>query len=466
MVPTNMAFEPTEQKTADATNRDDMARDDHGRVRLPANDASDNHQSTDTTATTTTATTTISATDTLRWIPPTPDDQPRLSFLIALENTTIQESAVLKGCPMTAQLSLNTTDNWTIQTYDIHGRPKTVGGDEFYISYRDPAIPHRIVAASNTTDHNDGTYTLHFTMSPLLPRRRQPNTTHTVPTLQDLIIPENGVLIIWLEYSCGIGAMDRPQRDDWSCNGASLVNWNVTDVPKPPMQVFVPPNITIDLGSFDMVLAVGDSVMQQFIGKLDKKYTYPNSQYATNPQYPLRTRFLQAYLTPTMKRLKRFQRNRFKTVLLVGTAAWDLQSPYGLVNVRSPGDLDITDEQLLSDHLKAVESLLGAVQNDFPNVPIVWKLGSALHLHEVGNGKPNDWRDIRRLDYMSQSRTFRLYRRQQELMAKLGIPVIDTYPATYLMGDRIRFPGDSIHYDIESNKMLLSLFYPKGVHKD
>ena len=134
------------------------------------------------------------------WIPAKLDEAPRKSFLITLHNTSINESDVLGDCPMTAQVSLDTSV-WVLRTYDIKGQPKKVGGDEYYISYRHSLAADTIIAASNTTDHGNGTYSLQFTTSPWL-QAAGPGT-----------LPERGVLIIWLEYSCGVSAMERPLRN-------------------------------------------------------------------------------------------------------------------------------------------------------------------------------------------------------------------------------------------------------------
>ena len=198
------------------------------------------------------------------WIPDAPDERPRETLLIAFTNTTIKESDVLGDCPITAQLSLDTSSSsiapwpptdassslaeeqqqyqqqeerlvWTIHTHDIEGRPKTVGGDEFYVSYYDKLDARYLLAASNTTDHGNGTYSLDFITSPMLER-------------SPADIPARGVLVVWLEYTCGIGSLERPHRAAWSTGGATVTNWTVADVPRPPIRVFQRPPVPLDFG--------------------------------------------------------------------------------------------------------------------------------------------------------------------------------------------------------------------------
>jgi hypothetical protein len=57
-----------------------------------------------------------------------------------------------------------------------------------------------------------------------------------------------------------------------------------------------------------------------------------------------------------------------------------------------------------------------------------------------------------------------LYELQKARMRELGVPILDVMEATYLMPDRNRGPGDTLHYDVETNKMLVSWFYPDGLN--
>jgi hypothetical protein len=60
--------------------------------------------------------------------------------------------------------------------------------------------------------------------------------------------------------------------------------------------------------------------------------------------------------------------------------------------------------------------------------------------------------------YASNSRIKYLREEQMKVMKKLNVPVFDVFEATYLSGDQLT-PGDSLHYEVPFNKLLLSYFY-------
>ena len=366
-------------------------------------------------------------------------------------------SSNVSGCPPTSQVKVNVQD-WSLTTYAQDGTLKQRGGDQLFIYYEDPSIKETTCVA-RPTDHGNGTYSLEFTKSPSL------NTNTTLGA--------KGRLIVWLEYSCGVGKIMRPFKDHWGTSGAILTNWTADDVPKPPMKQFVHPNLdkNIDLGQMKVVLVAGDSVMKQFVSPSFNKFYWKNLAYTKSsrtPPSPLLLRSYGAQLQKITQRLRRlrplFNDPNNNVALVLGFAAWSLQKPFGNGDAPIPGQV-YSDEDLFPEHTQALSVLIKQLRRRFPNLKIFWKTGEYMHLHVVARDKGNDWLKVKeRLAYMSQHRTQLLYEKQKQLMRGLNIPILDMMEATYLMPDCHRVPGDTMHYDIQTNKMMISWFYPNGVN--
>lgn len=95
-----------------------------------------------------------------------------------------------------------------MHSVDSQGRNKTIGGDEYYVTYKDQNV---VVNASTlvalVNDQQDGSYILDFVTTPLNP------------------VPSNltgrGMLAVYFQYSCGIGAIAhrslKGKMTDWRC---------------------------------------------------------------------------------------------------------------------------------------------------------------------------------------------------------------------------------------------------------
>ena len=188
--------------------------------------------------------------------------EPKVRRIVAGEhNKTLQAS----GCPITAQVRItsSTTDSavWMLQSLDTRGNPKTVGGDEYYVTFQYNEAKD-ITAAAHAIDHKDGTYKLQFTTTPL-----DPFPTPTTPgTTQE------GTLKVYFQYSCGIGTVPRPVRDHWDTNGATRLVQELRNVPRPPWNHFDPTTVRnspttdngpIDFGNHRMVILFGDSLCEK-----------------------------------------------------------------------------------------------------------------------------------------------------------------------------------------------------------
>ena len=387
------------------------------------------------------------------WIPNQPDRNPLDTLELAFEpnnnNKTLEWKNLTDGCPITAQVSLDTT-TWILHTHDIHGAKKSVGGDEFYIYYQQSR--RAIMAVSNTSDLGNGSYALNFTTHPFLKRR--PRVGRGI-----------GMLVVWLEYSCGIGYIPRPLRDSWSTNGAVLTNWVTMGVPLPPYRLFEKPGGgLIDLGRHRSILAVGDSVMQQFVSLKSNTFFYKNCVFGRNVGDPLSSRNTHRVIRLMNRRLRGFFDIHNNSAVILGAAAWELQKPYGNLGEPLPGQ-PYTEQEILDDHLDALGVIVSSLRETFPRLTIYWKTGVAMHLHVLKRDKGNDWMQVSRVEYMSQSRTERLYQVQNQLMRELNVTILDIYPASYLLADGHRFAGDAIHYHLDVNKLMMSWFYPYGFNE-
>jgi hypothetical protein len=390
-------------------------------------------------------------------MPESPDFQPTQMMMRAFNssNGTFVHDDISKNvseCPTTNQIRLSLQD-WTLEAYTFHGEAKSVGGDDYFVYYVDPEF-EKATFIARSTDLGNGTYSLNFTNSPFV------NMTWAS-------FADQGTLHVWLEYTCGAGRILRPFKDAWNTNGAVNVHWEARNVPRPPSTEFVPPNQDgdIDLGSTRFVLAVGDSVMQQFVSYDFKarKFYRPNLTFGKNVGDPLLSRTWNRQLQLITMRLRRVFKNHNSAALILGVAAWELQKPYGNGDAPIP-DQPYADNDLFDDHLKAVRRLLTSLQRRFPLLKIFWKSGAYLHLHVAARDRGDDWVTISRLEYECQYRTEMLYHMQNELMAELDIPVMHLLEASYLMPDRHRSHADTMHYSIEANDLMINWFYPQGMN--
>jgi hypothetical protein len=261
-----------------------------------------------------------------------------------------------------------------------------------------------------------------------------------------------------------VGKIMRPFKDSWATNGATLTKWTAEGVPRPPIIAFVPPNAdkAIDLGQFVKILGAGDSVMQHFFTPWFYSVFWDNLAFTKNLADTLLERSYNHQFTIIANRLRPHHSAGYSLALVIGFAAWELQKPFG--NNGFMADQPYTDHDLFPNHIEALTNLINRIKGRFPRVKIFWKTGSYLHLHVAARDRGNDWYKIDRLAYMSPYRTHYLYEMQKARMRELGVPILDVMEASYLVPDHNRGPGDTIHYDVETNRMFISWFYPNGLN--
>jgi hypothetical protein len=123
------------------------------------------------------------------------------------------------------------------------------------------------------------------------------------------------------------------------------------------------------------------------------------------------------------------------------------------------------DQDLFPEHIEALTQYINTMRATFPGLKVFWKTGQYPHLHVAARDRGNDWYKIDRLAYMSPYRTYYLYEMQKARMRELDVPILDVMEASYLMPDHNRAFADTLHYDIPTNGMLVSWFYPNGFNE-
>ena len=338
-------------------------------------------------------------------------------------------------CPPTSQLRLDTT-TWILTSLDFSGQSKTVGGDEFYINYRNRDSKSRSpTAVAHALDQGDGTYQLDFVSSPFSSKATKATN--------------GGSLTIHLEYTCGLGILPMPTKNEWRTGGAVMVSYKNLDVNvAPPIRDFVPPNVdaSIDLGKYKRVVVYGDSNLNDLAQYNPDKNLKP-TQKPDNPLVPgrpLNKFFLNKshwFLNLTIQE----EGANASIAIILGSATWDIVF----------GDRVGPNYK---NHLSACTILINSIQREFPEVDIYWHSGYALQLHV--SSSPG-WYERGPLKYMSYSRSVELYELQIELMKRLDIPVLQFMEATYLASE---FYGnsDSRHIHRVLAKKILGWYYPKN----
>ncbi|CAB9522725.1 expressed unknown protein [Seminavis robusta] len=389
--------------------------------------------------------------------------------------------------PVTCQVKIDTSPNsppnhaaksgWILTSIDCHGKEKSVGGDEFYIAYTAPISskdddttteerrPYTAVAL--VEDCKDGTYWLDFCATPTSPR---------TPTAE-----YGGHLTIWFQYSCGLGSMAPPTKQAW-VNGAYTHRKYQVDLiqnhhKRPTIRPFYHPNLTccrlplqqpaIDLSQFDLIVAFGDSTMEQLLrqrpNKKGKYFFQHNLSYGEKVSFGLNTQTVSAFLELLEKGSGSHLSNQKayrRRAVMIGSAMWDI--------LDSKDTLQGTDYK---DHQQACRNYVRAIRQRYPDVTILWKSPTAVHIHAVDLDRLVVSKigeaalfGIERIRYMSASRSSYLYNVQKALILEEQqhddkLLFLDLYEATYLSADWL-FPSDGRHYRPDLNRLMLQWFYP------
>jgi hypothetical protein len=262
----------------------------------------------------------------------------------------------LANCSVTSQVRIiQKSSQRILQSIDVNGNNKTVGGDEFYVTFTDnnPARKGNHTAAALIQDLENGLYALNFKTTPMDPH---PGNLTGV-----------GTLSVRFLYSCNIGLANRPVKDKWKEGGATLIHHTKSNVTQPPIRTFRPPS-GVDLSPFDLVVSFGDSMMQSFVRSKtgNKAYHRQKTVWNKNPNLDLYSGSLSQLLEKLESRHgKKHLINRTNVALLLGSSAWDIIQPKEI----------LPD---FSEHLDTCRRFVLTVQDRYPNVTVIWKAPAAI----------------------------------------------------------------------------------------
>jgi hypothetical protein len=112
--------------------------------------------------------------------------------------------------------------------------------------------------------------------------------------------------------------------------------------------------------------------------------------------------------------------NQSNVALVIGSAVWDLLSDDGTVDPH------------FVNHLEGARQYVKRLQQEYPNVHLFWRSGSAFRPHHLTSVCLKKPACVQRTRYQSNSRARLLYKKQKILMAERGIPFLDLWKAYYL----------------------------------
>lgn len=409
------------------------------------------------------------------FFPPQMDTTIEEDLLEQLSWRSYEDFLTRKNCAPTGQVELlmplSPDMSWELQSFDLQGRRKIIGGDEFYITFHDlrsipggtwqdwPTISsvdddgNRVhpTAVAHVEDLNNGRYRLHFVQSPYVhPLRYRQGQ-------EDASFSGSGILTIRSQYICGIGRLGPPAKANWIAGGHHVWSSSQTVDAMPPLAPFVAPHpmgvSQINLRTYRKVLGLGDSLMKQFLGALGGGVPIPNMGC------PLNTTTLDQWKEMLDKPIFERELKRENAALIIGSAVWDLLE----VQASSMADDD------WEDHKIAFEALIGYARERFPEADLFWKSPTALHIHvpidaiQKGDskvvqktiGKRKKLHD--RLKYMSASRSKKLFENQKEWCRDLNISLLDLYETSFLAAEET-LTGDGRHYTDDFNEATMDWF--------
>ena len=383
----------------------------------------------------------------------------------------------LQNCPVTTNVQITMIHHdldrgegdgsrWILQALTKNGEKKSVGGDEFYVTYTDDnAVFANSTARGESgkdekeldptavaiiTDIQDGTYALRFKTTPMNP----------YPTN----LSGTGTLNIYLQYTCGIGKLPMPSKSSWESNGSSRQKLHIVNVPQPPIQYYERPPV-VDLSRHKMVIFFGDSMLrmmvtedEESVNKYKKKWYKPNVAFRFNVRSHLSTNTVQHFIDQfNLYHENLIFENRPSVALVIGSSAWDL-IPF---DDTDPGYL--AQGSTFDDHILACKQLIQYFQEKSDIEKIYWRLPSAMHIHRINcAGRRKRVRACNLAEkYISSSRSEYLYHKQKTLMQEMNMTYFDFYDTTYLSAHNM-LNYDARHFTASFNRNVLDWFYPSN----
>lgn len=345
----------------------------------------------------------------------------------------------------------STTQSWMLQTFDSRGRAKSVGGDEVYIIWKGQNGDQAVAWAR---DRRDGTYELDFVQPPIRKIQGQGQPDHELAA--------KGKLTIFYDYSCGIGSLMPPLKENYTRAGEVQTVVIQKGVRRPPIREFVEPNrdYKIDLSKYDFCYFFGDSMIQQLSRRFQTNlYWNDKIFYKENVGQSLTTvddvdTMLQKLrewhgsdlIAATSSSIQPGKSKSKRIAVVTGSSLWEI-----LRGHVDPG---------YQRHEAACRSFVTRFRDEFPGVDLFWKSPSALHFHKLRILRKDEDSLLReRARYMSQALPYQMYRLQKALMKELDVPFLDLYEAYYLSGPWTRTRWDARHFRDEISALLLSYYW-------
>jgi len=399
-------------------------------------------------------------------------------------------------CTVTSQVRIverkekNDTSSWVLQSIGPDGVKKLQGGDEYYIEYLEVLRPSEngngcVTAVAVVTDLHDGDYRLNFYRSVAIDGCPGSSVDRSADSQNQRL---GGQLIVYLEYTCGIGRMHPPSKKEWTGGGSPRARWTHNStylIPAPPLvEEFPIPAIMpqkseipsdgnatlstepIFLDNYDWVVYSGDSILEQmcFAGNrsvipFPQTLRFHERTYFNDAKYPLNMNTVERIIAEIISALQgqmRTDDNRthwnITRALVLGSAMWDLLGTNTMVR---------PDPDYFHTHFEAVHHLITRLRSDLvgKNVDIFWRLPTAIHLHVTPSDSENPMFG-ERIKYMSTSRNLMLYQQQVQIMTALEVPVLDLYLATHLSENWL-VVGDGRHYRNKYMHFVMDWFFRK-----
>lgn len=449
------------------------------------------------------------------FIPENPDQLPTQRIMDAMEpmnfeNGGTDNTFVQNICRATSQVKISipvnqnsnsihdaernsTTMRWKMQTLDLNGTEKTVGGDEFYITYHDESYHYNDqTVPQNSADHplavahihdlEDGSYEIDFVLSPMAMVMNINMVMTNNNTLKERLM--GGNLTVYLVHTCGIGQMAPPTKNFWRNGGFVQTSYTAhvnSEHILPSIRPFEPPQRVLDLESFHRVIFVGDSLMNQFVHH--KNIFFHSNVVCTGYTYmPLNSNSWREFAFKVNEDIANVKRNlkeevkqqatnvpgneagsdsssRLKLALVMGSSTWDILANNLDQGLSYPY---VRQGPTWSDHRIAMKKLIEWVKENHPDVTLIWKSATPLQTHVISEEVifGSDANATERIRYMSLSRSTDLYNYQKEICEEMNIPFLDVYDAYKLSGDW-SFPSDGRHYRPELNQVIFNWFFSK-----
>jgi hypothetical protein len=335
--------------------------------------------------------------------------------------------------------------------------PKTYGGDELYVEWQSMTESTTLdMGVAHVTDRHDGTYLLEFIRPPIVQYNQTSSSSWDSSNATRMSSSNVGRLTIYYDYSCGIGGIFAPNKDQFVRAGEIHTSWSQDGIPRPDIQDFVPPNKNhaVDLSKYHTVIAFGDSLMLQLVRQYVKGgFWSPNIIFEANvcqclsdPVQDVKD-LLNKFHSWHGTQIVAASNQSHSIAVIAGSAVWDALR--GCVRAD------------LIDHQAATREFVTTFQSTYPNMDLYWKSPSTVALHRRSSLKDimNNTVLLQRSRYISDTVLRRLYSVQKSLMMELQVPFLDLFDA-YFLSLPWTLPGSALHYEDYISSLLLSYYWP------